>query len=117
MSKWSTDDVLDFMHDRACSAEVVKLLRANKVNGRRLLRLAKDSALLMELGMSRIRAQCLIRDVEEYKSDNKSSDSKSDCVALIVVFVFHLCCELIAIVLRNSVLWTSIRAYSRSFIQ
>jgi len=84
MSKWSTDDVVEFILDRGYSADMGKLLSESKVNGRKLLGLVKNSALLAsELELKPIRAQGLISDVEEYESDYKSTG------CYMVVFCFY----------------------------
>jgi len=84
MKNWSSKDVIEFLHDRGYSVEERKLFRKYKVNGRGLMRLVKDAALLSELKLRGLRAQRLISDVEEYKrSGNKGMFDLIYCVSLI----------------------------------
>jgi len=79
--------VIEFLHDRGYSVEERKLLRKYNVNGRGLIRLVKDAALLSELKLHPFRAQRLISDVEEYKrSGNKGMFDLIYCVSLFVEY-------------------------------
>jgi len=91
MRKWSVDDVVEFILHRGYSAELGNLLRENKVNGRKLLLLVKNSALLSsELALKPIQALGLISDVAEYESDYKSSGGCC-CVVLVHVVILISC--------------------------